>query len=78
MRFHKFEKIVKSNEPIIRITYVTWYGSHVVRDVCKCKTLSTYWIYMDNGNIVHNHEPITAFYRNDMDVYIVNKSEEQI
>lgn len=76
MRFHKFERIVKGNDPIIRVTFVTWYGSHVTRDVCKCKTLSNYWIYMDNGDLIHSCEPINVFYRSNMDVYTVNKDEE--
>jgi len=72
MKYYKFEKVKKGKNPIIKVTYKTWWGSFVIRDICKCDTVQGFWVFMDNGLLTHNFEPINNFYENDDDIYWVN------
>lgn len=72
MKYYKFEKIKKGENPIIRITYKTWYGKLIVKDVIK-SSVKGFWEFMEDGSLTHRFEPINNFYKNDIDFYIVNK-----
>ena len=72
MKYYKLEKITKGENPIIRVTYKTWWGSLIVKDICKCNTVEDFWVFMDNSCLTHNFEPINNFYKNDKDIYFVN------
>lgn len=72
MKYYKLEKIVKGENPIIRITFKNWLGRLIVRDVCKCATVNNFWVFMDNGDLTFDFETITTFNNNDLDVYYVN------
>lgn len=74
MKYYKFEKIQKGDNPIIRITYKTWYGKLIVRDVCKCDSFDFMWTFMDNDKPVLDRSPIVTFHKNNLDVYYVNGS----
>ena len=71
MKYYKFEKIIKGKNPIIRITYKTWCGAFVVKDVCK-SGVEGFWEFMEDGHLTHKFDPINTFYNNDDDVYWVN------
>ena len=70
MKYYKFEKIQKGDNPIIRITFKTWYGKLIVRDVCKRYSVDDFWVFMDNGFLTHSFDPINTFHKNDLDVYL--------
>lgn len=75
MKYHKFEKIVYGKNPIIRVTFKTWYGKLIVRDICKSETKfmeNQFWIFMDNGSLTHNFEPINIFDKLGHHVYWIN------
>lgn len=72
MKYYKFEKIKKGEYPIIRVTYKTWWGKLVVRDICKSGSVGDFWKFMDNGELTYKFDPINTFYNNDEDVYWVN------
>ena len=72
MKYYKFEKIVKGDNPIIRITFKTTFGKLIQKDVCKCENINGFWVFMENAQITHNFEPINNFYKNNQDVYFVN------
>ena len=73
MKYYKFKKIFKGDNPIIRVTYKTFWGKLVDRDVCPSRGTSGFWVFMDNANLTHNFGPINNFYNNDLDEYIVNE-----
>jgi hypothetical protein len=72
MKYYKFEKIVKGENPIIRVTYKTWHGSLIIKDICKC-TIGG-WRFMEDGDIVPigKTTPINNFHKNNQDKYCVN------
>lgn len=72
MKYHKFEKIRKGENPIIRVTYKNIWGKFVIKDICKCGDIEGFWVFMDNGKLTHNFDPINNFYKNDVDIYWVN------
>tara|TARA_R110000803_G_scaffold171193_1_gene234071 strand:- start:367 stop:591 length:225 start_codon:yes stop_codon:yes gene_type:complete len=74
MKYYKFKKITKGENPIIRITYKTWYGSLIEKDICKSKDIEGFWKFMEDGSLTHRFDPINNFYKNDEDVYWVNSA----
>jgi hypothetical protein len=72
MKYYKFKKITKGENPIIRVTYKTWHGSLIEKDICKSENVEGFWEFMEDGNLTHRFEPINNFYKNDEDVYWVN------
>lgn len=72
MKYYKFEKIKKGDNPIIRITYKTWWGKSVIKDVVKSFSISSFWVFMENGDLTHDFQPINVFNDYDYDVYWVN------
>ncbi len=72
MKIHKLESIVKGDDPIIRVTYKIWFGKTKIRDVCV-KIGKTYWLYMDNNIPADGRNAINCFYKNNFDVYHVNR-----
>jgi len=72
MKYYKFKKITKGENPIIRVTYKTFWGKLIEKDICKCKKIEGYWVYMEDGSLTHQFEPINNFHKNDEDVYWVN------
>tara|TARA_R110000751_G_C13720375_1_gene475373 strand:- start:967 stop:1191 length:225 start_codon:yes stop_codon:yes gene_type:complete len=72
MKYYKFKKITKGENPIIRVTYKTWHGSLIEKDICKSKDIEGVWEFMEDGSLTHRFEPINNFYKNDEDVYWVN------
>ncbi len=72
MKYYKFKKITKGDNPIIRVTYKKWYGSLIEKDICKCNTIEGFWVFMDDGQLTHRFEPINNFYNNNEDEYFVN------
>ena len=75
MKYYKFKKITKGENPIIRVTYKTWWGSLVVKDIIK-SNVSDYWEFMENGALTFNFRPINTFYESDDDIYWVNGSDD--
>jgi hypothetical protein len=75
MKYYKFKKIQKGDNPIIRITYKNWYGSLFEKDICKCD-VDGFWVFMENGNLTYNFEPINNFYKNNSDIYFVNAERQ--
>lgn len=72
MKYHKFEKIIKGDNPIIRITFKDWRHRLYERDVIK-SVVNDWWIFMDDGELVETcPRPISNFHKNDNDVYLVN------
>jgi len=71
MKYYKFEKVQKGNNPIIRITYKNWWGKLVIKDVVK-SNVDGFWEFMEDGSFTHRFEPINNFYKNDKDIYWVN------
>ena len=71
MKIKKLEKIQKGDYPIIRVTYKTWYGKLVIKDVCKPLDHHL-WTFMDSGNLVLNDEAINTFNESDNVFYFVN------
>ena len=71
MKYYKFEKVQKGNNPIIRITYKNWWGKLVIKDVVK-SNVDGFWEFMEDGSLTHRPEPINNFYKNDKDIYWVN------
>lgn len=69
MKYYKFEKIEKGKYPIIKVTFKTWWGKKVVRDICRPHNN---WYFMDNGSVLIKDEPIKTFYHNNSDIYFVN------
>ena len=74
MKYYKFERIREGDNPIVRITYKTWWGSFVVKDVCKCGTVKGFWVFMDDDMLTHNFKPINQFNEGIDKVYIVNET----
>ena len=72
MKYYKFEKIKKGENPIIRVTYKNWLGRLILRDVCRSENVNRFWFFMDNGYLTHDFGPINTFNENDDDVYYVN------
>lgn len=74
MKYYKFEKITKGNHPIIRITYKNCWGNLVIKDICKrgIDSIGSRWVFMENGDLVFNCEPIDNFFYNNKDIYFVN------
>jgi hypothetical protein len=72
MKYYKFKKIVKGENPIIRITYKTWWGKFVEKDVIKNENVEGYWNFMEDNGLTHNFGPINNFHENDKDIYFVN------
>lgn len=72
MKYYKFEKIQKGENPIIRITFKKLFGGFVVRDVCKSTFVDKWWVCMDNGEELYDNPAIVNFHNNDADVYFVN------
>jgi len=71
MKYYKFEKIQKGENPIIRITYKNWWGKLIIKDVIKSNG-NGFWEFMEDGNLTHRFGPINNFYHNDDDIYWVN------
>lgn len=71
MKYYKFEKIKKGDNPIVRVTYKNWWGNFIERDIYH-SPYSDSWIYVDNGKIVNNYGPINVFMKHDDDIYYVN------
>jgi hypothetical protein len=71
MKYYKFKKITEGENPIIRVTYKTWRGSLIEKDVVK-SAVEGFWEFMENGNLTHNFAPINNFYNNNNDIYWVN------
>ena len=74
MKYYKFEKIVKGENPIIAVTYKTWYGSLVRKDICRHSSVEGFWAFMESGESTYRFDPINNFYNGDNDVYWVNNS----
>ena len=72
MKYYKFEKIKKGENPIIRVTFKKWFGDFVIRDICKHGNINGFWIFMDNGELIINCDPINTFHKNDDDIYYIN------
>jgi len=72
MKYYKFKKIEKGQNPIIRVTYKTWWGGLVEKDICKSKNVDGFWVFMESGSLTHQFEPINTFYKNNDDLYYVN------
>ena len=75
MKYYKFEKIIKGDNPIIRVTYKTWHGSLIEKDICKEPTIKGYWVFMEDGMLTHRFDPINVFYNGCNDIYRVNSSK---
>ena len=71
MKYYKFKKIQKGENPIIRITYKNWWGKFITKDIVK-SSVEGHWEFMENGQLTHEFNPINTFYNNDNDVYWVN------
>lgn len=78
MKYYKFEKIIKGDNPIIRVTFKTsnWLGKQkiIVRDICQSQSIPEYWKFCDNGDLTHNFDPINVFHKNENNVYVINES----
>lgn len=72
MKYYKFKKILKGKNPIIRVTFKTWLGALIEKDICKHEHISGYWVFIEDDTLTHNFTPINNFYNNDLDVYWVN------
>lgn len=72
MKYHKFKKINKGDNPTIRVTFKSFLGIRKVRDVCKCPDLKNKWIFLDDGSSNNNCDPINHFHNNNEDEFIVN------
>ena len=73
MTYCKFEKIQGGENPIIRVTYKTWWGKKIVKDVCKCSTVEGFWVFMDSGDLTHNFDPLNNFHKSEVNFYLVNE-----
>lgn len=71
MKYCKFEKIKGGNDPIIRITYKTWWGQYLIKDVSKSGVL---WYFMESGKRIFNYEPISIFNKSGKYSYRVNET----
>ena len=71
MKYYKFEKIQKGENPIIRVTYKNWFGKLIIKDVVK-SNVEGFWEFMEDGSLTHTFEPIENFYKNDNNIYWVN------
>lgn len=69
MKYHK-----SRIHPIIRVTYKTFFGNLITRDICKSQNVEDYWEFMDNGELTHNFGPINIFYESNLDIYWVNST----
>ena len=76
MKYYKFEKIVKGENPIVRVTYKTWYGSLAVKDICKYGNSNTLWAYVENDALCYKSNSIDNFYNGEDNIYWVNGQEE--
>jgi len=69
MKYEKFEIVHKGEFPIVRITYKTWYGKNVVRDVHR--TFMS-WKWVDTDNYIIPDASIEAFYQSGKESYHIN------
>ncbi len=74
MKIHKLKRIVKGENPIIRVTYKTWWGKLKTRDVCQSTPRGNYWVYMDDNYCADGQDSINWFVNSDLDLYYVNSS----
>jgi hypothetical protein len=74
MKYYKFTKIKKGENPIIRVTYKTWLGTLVEKDICLPHRESSFWEYMDGGGglPMSKLSPINTFHENNEDEYLIN------
>ncbi|MCP4520933.1 MAG: hypothetical protein GY827_04445 [Cytophagales bacterium] len=71
MKYYKFRKIYQGKNPIIRVTFKTFWGKMVDRDICPTN-VDGHWQFMDNGDLTYNFGPINTFYESDLEVYVLN------
>lgn len=73
MKYLRFEKIKKGDNPVVRVTYKTFWGKIVTKDVFR--TDHDFWHYLENDEMVYPDQAIRNFEANDDDVYFVNGPE---
>lgn len=77
MKYYKFKKIKFGLEPIVEITYKTWWRKLIIKHVIKDLEVDR-WVFLENGRYLHKGEPIEAFYKSGKDVYWVNQDFDVI
>lgn len=72
MKYKKFELIRSGKNPLIRVTYLTFWGKEKVKDIVKSEGCKDFWVFCENNDLTFKFGPINAFYKSEERIYIVN------
>ena len=69
MKIYKLERLRKFIKPTIRVTYKTWWGKLIIKDLHKPYAL---WRSLKNDEFIYKGSTLNHFISSDLDYYYIN------